>query len=229
MSASGNRARWIYLSHPLSAATPMYGGDGAMELIPLKQISLGDTANTTRLAMPTHIGSHVDAPRHFIAEGRTVDDYAASDWVFEHPMVVDASVGEATLIDAVRFAAAFPVSRADADLLLVRTGAEALRGHDAFWRSGPGLSADGAQWLVDRFPSLRALGLDSISLSSFAHRDEGRAAHRILLGRDIRLFEDLDLRNADSGRPFRRVIALPVRLAQGDGAPVTMIAERRED
>ena len=196
-----------------------------MSIMPAKQLARGDSANTLDLAMPNHIGSHVDAPRHFIADGASVDQYPADDWIFEHPILIDATVSPAVLIDADRLARACPSPDRAADLVFLQTGAARLRGSEDFWRAGPGVAGSGARWIIDHFPKIRALGLDSISLSSFAHRAEGRTAHRLLLERGIRLFEDLDLAAIPAGSSLVRVIGLPLRLQDGDGAPVTMIGE----
>jgi kynurenine formamidase len=65
--------------------------------------------------------------------------------------------------------------------------------------------------------------MDWISVSSFQHREEGRIAHRELLGAGWRLFEDLSLAIVPVGL-IHTVLALPLRIDGGDGAPCTIIA-----
>ena len=79
--------------------------------------------------------------------------------------------------------------------------------------------------MIDRFPSLRAIGLDTISISSFSHRDVGRAAHREFLNSGIRIIEDMKLKNIIEPSKLMRVIALPFRYLGSDGAPTTIIGE----
>lgn len=62
---------WIWLSHITSSETPAYG-DSAFEVTNEKQLCCGDSCNTVSIKMFNHIGSHLDAPRHFIANAKTV-------------------------------------------------------------------------------------------------------------------------------------------------------------
>ena len=51
----------------------VYPGDPAPEREILQEIRRGDVCNLTALKMCAHNGTHVDAPYHFYADGRTVD------------------------------------------------------------------------------------------------------------------------------------------------------------
>ena len=51
-----------------------YPGDPAPEYERLMQVRTGDACNLTYLKMCVHNGTHMDAPRHFLDEGRAVDE-----------------------------------------------------------------------------------------------------------------------------------------------------------
>ena len=218
------QSEWIWLSHPLAPDTPAYGGEEGLELHSSKNIAFGDSCNTAKLVLSNHLGSHVDAPRHFYSEGQTVDAYAPDEWIFSSPSLIDIPLNAPELVTPAHLAAVLPESSNNVDLLLIRTGFEAWRGSRRFWESAPGLHPDLADWLGIKFPRLRAIGVDCISVSSFQHREAGRAAHKALLGAGWRLFEDLALASLSVGC-MRSVIALPLRISDGDGAPCTVIAE----
>lgn len=221
MAAQSN---WIWLSHALTSDTPSYGGGKGFELHSCKNIASGDSCNTSKLVLSNHLGSHVDAPRHFYSEGLTVDSYAPHEWIFSSPSLIDVPLSGPQLITSAHLEAEFPEVSYDVDLLLIRTGFETWRSEPRFWEAAPGLHPDLAAWLKIKFPRLRAIGVDCISVSSFQHREAGRVAHKALLGAGWRLFEDLALASLSVGC-IRSVIALPLRVTNIDGAPCTVIAE----
>jgi kynurenine formamidase len=157
-------------------------------------------------------------------DGRTVASYAPEDWIFTKPALVDVPAQAGTLIGLDVVSTAIEGLSVDTDLLLLRTGHWRVRGDDSYWRDGAGLVAEAAQLLVSRFPSISAIGLDTISLTSYQHREEGRRAHRAFLGNDLRVFEDLSLGEVPRGSALAEVIAMPLRSSAGDGAPCSVIA-----
>lgn len=223
------RVQLKWLSHALDERTPAYGGGVGLSIGVEKSLAEGGSCNMIRVTLSNHLGSHVDVPRHFLHDGRTIDAYDPSDWVFNVPRLIDLSPVEPgciiypSTIDLVG-------SGCDArtDLLLIRTGFEKWRGEDVYWRDGPGFSPDLAEYLVSALPRVRAIGFDSISLSSYQHRELGREAHRRFLGANVRIFEDLALSQVNRCDSLASVMALPLRIAGADGAPCTVLAWDRD-
>lgn len=214
--------KWTWLSHVVENATPLYGGSGALKIAPDKSILSGDSCNTTVLTMPSHASTHVDGPYHFLINGKSVDEYLPEDWVFSCPHVTFFSASPGQLIVPKNLPLLENINK-DTDLLLLCSGFEKHRGLALYWQEGPGLSPEVADYFVEHFPKLRAVGMDFISLSSLKHRDEGRVAHRAFLGRGILLFEDMSLKIIAPDKRLELVIALPLRFARADGAPVAII------
>ena len=79
----------IYLSHPLTNETPLYGGAKSINIFSSSFIRSGDTANTLNLTMPNHSGTHMDVLYHFFDDGDKLTDYDPSFWIFNHPVCVD--------------------------------------------------------------------------------------------------------------------------------------------
>lgn len=214
---------WKRLSHVLSSNTPAYGGGASLELGSVRSMSRGDSCNSVTLSFSNHLGSHVDAPLHFIADGKSVDSYAIGDWIFSKPCVIDIQAEEGEVLGIARLEAALGKCE-DADLLLVRTGFEKVREQKEYWSSSPAFDPDLAGYLTSRLPSLVALGMDCISISSFQHRDLGKKAHQSFLGAGLRIFEDLALASIQAEDRLQMVIALPLLFENADGAPCTVIA-----
>ena len=214
----------IYLSHPLSNDTPLYGGAKDINLEQNTSISKGDTANSLTLSFPNHAGTHVDVPKHFVDNGKCLTDYVPSFWIFNNPIMIDIKCYDGQLLNTSHIPNNFPI---DIDLLLIRTGYEQYRGQDRYWKKNPGLSIEIAQLLRKKYKYLRAVGIDTISISSRLHREEGRKAHKEFFKSDtslpqpIVLIEDMALLKYHRG--IRKIIVCPLIIEGGDGAPCTVL------
>ncbi len=210
----------IWLSHILDEAMPIYGGKERFEYTQVRSIAGGDSCNAGRIALPLHAGSHVDAPYHFIDQGKRIDQFEPKAWVYQKISLVEVTVEPGVLITVEMI----DIARCDqeAELILFRTDFEAYRHESIYWQQNPGFHAECADFLKEKCPSLRAIGFDFISLSSFKHREMGHEAHKQFLSRDILIFEDLALHHIKGN--LAEVIALPLRIKDVDGAPCTIIA-----
>ncbi|PUA32993.1 MAG: hypothetical protein B9J98_02625 [Candidatus Terraquivivens tikiterensis] len=216
---------FVLLSHKLSTMTPAYAGGPSLALRPLKQIAKGDSSNSYIIEMPNHLGTHVDAPRHFDPSGRSISDYGIESLTFKRPLLLSIQKNDSELITAEELKA-YEDKISGADMLLIKTGFQRFRSSDPerYSLHNPGLSSDAAKFLVKTFPKLRALGLDTISLSSADHREDGRVSHRILLsGRDFFIVEDMDLSMLTDSPKL--VIVVPLFIEGVDSAPCTVLAE----
>jgi kynurenine formamidase len=217
----------IWLSHMLAEETPVYaGGENRFKAIPNKQICHGDSCNTVDLCFSNHLGTHVDAPYHFISNGKKITDYSPSEWVFHTCQLVEIPVEENEVVTVERLLKVKKfLTIDDVDFLILKTGFELWRKEDKYWKNSPGYSPELASFLCDRFPGFKAIGFDSISLSGFQHRELGRAAHREFLSRGIRIFEDMKLSELDGGSRLKKVYAFPLCFSEADGAPCTIMGK----
>ena len=211
----------LWLSHMLEPSTPLYGGAKDFAIRSVRAIEAGDSANTSMIVLPSHAGTHVDAPYHFVPGGKAVEDYPPETWVFREVVVLNVPAVPGRLIEPEEL---LLDGEADlsADLVLIKTGFEAHRDSDLYWRDSPGLSPGMAAGIRNVFPRVRAIGIDFISISSLRHREEGRAAHAAFLQQDILLFEDVSLKGVE--RNVAQVVAVPLRFRRADGSPCTILA-----
>lgn len=217
----------IYLSHVVSESTPVYGGGVGAKIVRNRAIEQGDGCNTQLWELPNHVGTHIDAPRHFFADGPTIDSYPPEFWICNNVAFVTIHLEAARWIGVEDMRGKF---RMDADCLIIKTGFQKWRGGDVYCLDNPGLSAGLAEWLRENCPNLRFIGMDFISVSRFSDREGGRAAHREFLnppltGNPILPVEDMDLSLLHDGQRIDSILLVPVRVAATDGSPVTVIAE----
>ena len=215
-------AKFQYLSYFLDDKTPIYGGDSGIDITKLNDISKGDTANTKRISLHNHSGTHIDFPNHFLENGKFSSDYPADFWIFNNPHVIKISpdVDEIILLNK----SLIETIPKQTDFLILNTGFYKCRGSKKFWNNNPGISPDLAKLLKLRCPNLRVLGMDTISLTSYQNRILGRESHRKFLGEnDILLVEDMNLKNLIS-QPVK-LMCFPILIKEVDGVPVTVISE----
>jgi arylformamidase len=219
----------IQLSHHLSEDTPFYSSLSKPELRQIYNLGKGDICNSFYFTTSNHAGTHVDAPRHFCAEGRPITAYQLPELVFVRPAVLDVPLTGGELIEP-RHLEAAAAATVDTDLVLLRSGYGKFRGDERrYVDRSPGFSPEAAEFLMQRFPVLRALAVDFMSVSSPAHESEGAEAHRVFLGctryaaRPILLVEDALL--PDTLPPLLRVFVIPWMFDGLDSAPCTMFAE----
>jgi kynurenine formamidase len=213
----------IWLSHPLSADTPAYGGGEGMNIERITQIAAGNTANTSRFIFPNHLGTHIDAPHHFFDSGATVMDYPPEFWIFDNPLLVDVPGKDGYLISSKDVSEKLT---SETDLLLLRTGYEIFRGKSRYWQHNPGLAPELGNWLRKNFINLRAVGMDIISVTSRHHREKGRETHRAFLdpntqGNPVILIEDMSL--AHVNELLNQVIVAPLRVIGADSGPCIIL------
>lgn len=213
----------VLLSHVLDSKTPSYGGlSASIQLETISSIAKGDSASSYHMKLRNHVGTHVDCPAHFFAEGSAPTEYDADTWLFTKPQLIDVRPEPGDLLSSATVAGL----RDDADLILFRSGWSERRHTEDYQTNNPGIHPELAARLR-RVPGLRAIGIDWVSISSFAHRETGREAHRILLdpnaeGSPLLLIEDMVI--PKSLREPLHVIVAPLLVAGIDSAPCTVFA-----
>lgn len=225
---------YIFLSYPWGPSCPPYANGDPITFKGTKQISRGDSCNSLWISAPNHIGTHMDFPLHFCADGKSALDYSADEFVFQSPMVIDfGGFPKGTLVtphhvDRALDRCESTQNFSDSDLILLKTNASTYRNTRDYWENGPGLGLGLAAHFRKLFPRHRAVGIDAISITTFGQREIGRQVHREFLGdRDpVVLIEDMDLTRLENFEPAT-ITALPLRIELGDGAPATVIASRK--
>lgn len=201
----------IDLSHPIDANQPVYPGDPPVRIEPHSTIET-DGYCVHRLSFGTHQGTHLDAPRHFLPEGKGVDQ-----------IPLDRLCGKATLVNLAARRPLKPNTLIMPGMLpkklsgrvILRTGWEKKWGTPECFENYPGLTLETAEWLARK--KITLLGMDTPGPSP-----QWLECHRILLSAGIILVENLcNLRQL----PARfSLCAFPLNLGNLDGSPVRAAA-----
>lgn len=203
------------LSQPIETGMPTYPGDPSASVEPAATYP-EDGCRVRALACGSHTGTHVDAPSHTEADGRTLDAYNLDRFVLDAVRVDCRDLGAREAIPADR------VPSGDADCAVFWTDWDEYWGESAYL-DHPYLSVEAAERCAARG---LAVATDTLNPdptpTENAGDDEpdGFAVHHALLGEDCLIFENLTNLGAVSDRFELR--AYPLKLG-GDGAPVRAV------
>jgi len=202
------------ISLPISPAMPVWPGDPALVLERVESMDDGAHVNVSRLSCSVHTGTHVDAPHHFLNDGRTVESLSLD--ALTGPAWVAAIPPGADLVTApVLEAASIP---AGTTRLLMKTRNSEIwrRGEMRFQEDFVAVSPDGAEWLLAH--GIRLIGVDYLSVAPFQDSDP---THHLLLKSGVVILEGVDLSAVEAGA--YDLYCLPLKLVGSDGAPARAI------
>ena len=170
----------------------VYSGDPVPEKRMLCATASGDCYNLTAFSMCAHNGTHIDAPFHFLENGKTVDQmdlsaFVGQCYVARYDGILGAGDAETVLKKA---------SGAQR-ILIAGKATVTAEAAEIFARSG-----------------IKLLGNEGQTVGP---EDAPMEVHLILLSRGIALLEGVVLQNVPEGQYF--LSAAPLNLAGADGAP----------
>ena len=204
-------AGWIDITRTVSERTVHWPGDLGFSLLRVEQIHGDSGCNVSEIHTNAHMGTHIDAPLHFVEGGLDVASLPLS--VLCGPAtVVDIPERRDVTADDLA-AAAIPAG----DRVLLRTLNRHLWQLDDFDDTFTALTAGAARWLIEHGVVL--IGIDYLSVDRFDTHPP--IVHQTLLGAGIVVVEGVDL---DCVKPGRyELVALPLKVAGGDGGPARLI------
>jgi len=219
---------FIFLSYNINENTPIYGGKEGFISNVKDSIKNGNTANTSYWKLPNHTGTHIDFPYHFYENGQKPEEFSADFWIIKGDKI--------QILDIKKEKKGFLINTEDinykdfnenAEIVLLKTDQWKYRNEKKYWEYNYGLSEEIAKWIRKKFKKIKLIGLDSISVSSWQHREIGRKVHRMLLnpGDPILLVEDMDLSKINLDTVFINITISPILVNGTDGSPCTIIAE----
>jgi kynurenine formamidase len=176
--------------------------------------------NTTLLHLYSHAGTHLDAPRHFIGEGHTMEALALEKCVGP-ALVIDLSFLRPRDLITVAHLAPYVGRIGPGTRLLLKTGWGTHADRADYRTHFPRVSLPLAEWLAGRRIAL--LGVEPPAVASVEDPEELIAVHRALLGAEVVIVEGLTNLDALTQEEVT-FIALPLKLEGGDGSPVRAIA-----
>jgi arylformamidase len=165
----------------------------------------------TVLSMSSHAGTHIDAPAHFVKNGKTIDQIA-----------LDAFVGPCTVLDLTSVQG--NISEQDLknqpinenNIILLKTTNSTLSATAPFHYEFVALDKSGAHYLISK--KIKTVGIDYLGIE----RDQpGHPTHIDLMKNNITIIEGLRLENVEPGS--YDLYCLPLAVKNLEAAPVRAI------
>jgi len=197
----------IDISLSLHKNTIIYPGNPEVNIKTIK----GKTSTHSEIAMGSHTGTHMDAPKHIFENGDGVDK-----------IDLNKVIGECRVLDMTRLKEV--ISADDFKKEMVKKGERILvktrnskRGFKKFYDDYVYLGGEAAEFLAQKKISL--FGIDYLSVKKRGGLDN--RPHTELLKNGIVIFEGLDLSKVKPGKYF--FVGLPLKLMGLDGSPARAI------
>ncbi len=213
---------WIDLSHALNERMPrpaFFPAPRFRRVMSQPEQPL----NVTQMQMVVHLGTHVDAPRHFFSDGPTFDQIPL-DRLVGGGVVWRIDKSEHDVIDVADLEKAHPRAR-PGDIVALDTGwSKHFESHK--YEQHPSLSVAAARWLVALRIKLLAVDFNTPDLA-INRRPEGFdwPVHHALLGHGVLISEHL--RNLESLAGGRAEFVFgALNIENSDGAPARVLARR---
>jgi arylformamidase len=203
---------WIDVSVPLHSGMVHWPNDPPVMLERSLDLAQGDAMTLSRLNMGVHSGTHVDAPAHFIRQGKTIDE-----------LPLAAVAGPARVIEIMNVESITPADLTSCGIqagerILFKTSNSSDPWYDKLFREDfVYLTQEAAEYLVRQ--QVQTVGIDYLSIGGY--KGDGGATHIALLGAGIWIIEGLYLANISAGD--YEMVCLPLRLLGAEGAPARVI------
>lgn len=205
---------WIDITQTMQNGMPNWPGDTPFSFeVGISKQQTG-SVNIGRITTSLHTGTHADAPFHFNSEAETIEQ-----------LDINVYIGDCVIVDCIGHEVISAQSLASIDFhsvkrVLLKT-VEQLS--ETFPITIPVIHPDVAPFLKERGVIL--LGIDNPSVDPLDSKEV--LAHHNLYEHGIHILEGLDLRHVQQG--IYELIALPLKIAGADGAPVRAVVRKKVD
>jgi arylformamidase len=202
-------ASWIDVTVALEDGMVHWEGDPECRIFRAVKMEDGKPCNLTKLELSAHTATHMDAMRHFVADGLTMEQ-----------MPLEATIGPCRVIAMDIEDQITPADLAGLDL---RKGERIIfktRNTTRSWDMAPAfdkhfvsISKAAGQVLADA--GVMTVGVDYLSIGGW--EKDGVEVHQVMLGAGIWVIEGLWLKDIEPGN--YEMICLPLKIKGADGAP----------
>ncbi len=170
--------------------------------------------NQKVLSFASHTGTHIDAPDHILAGGKTLDTYPLEKF-YGKAAVVEVktpTINEDNIVQKIDLIE-------QVDFVLFRTGWDKFWNKPEYFSNYPYFTEKAARKLITF--RIKGIGIDTISPDKI----DSLSVHRLLLSADILIIENLRGLSRLPGNTIFDFWAIPLKIKDADGAPVRCFAK----
>ncbi len=220
-------SRFLDLTHALQPEVPTWSGSCGFSSRQVSDYSQGCRVDT--LAMTAGIGTHMDAPLHFMPQGKAIADIELTDLILPICRLDIAAKAQLDYLLSVEDISEYEASYGKImsnSLVIIYTGWSRHWDNPEKYRSAgrhnvmhfPAISAAAAQLMVER--GVAGVGIDTLSPDS---SDSSFPVHHILLGAGKYIIENIA--NADRLPAVGAyALVMPLKISNGTESPIRLVA-----
>ena len=203
---------WVDISVPLHTGMAHWPDDRPFDRVETEKIANGDACNLSEISTSAHIGTHMDAPRHYLPEGAGIETFPIS-----------AGVGRARVVaihdaELIRVSELKPYRLTKGERVLFKTrNSEECWTTSKFQEKFVHIPHPTAAYLAEC--GIQTVGVDYLSVGGYD--TDGPETHRTLLKAGIWIIEGLNLKDVEPGD--YDLICLPLNIVGSDGAPARAV------
>ncbi|WKS98817.1 cyclase family protein [Gallibacterium salpingitidis] len=225
---------FMYLSHPLDPKDVVWPGEPAVKVTRCTDVTDDCPFSSFISEVPNHCGTHMDAPRHFVKDGLSINELPIDYFCHKNVALLEIPKEQAegiTKEDLEPYAEIL----AKVSFAFLRTGFEKYRTADPtiYQNEGPYIATSAGKYLSDNFPNLKGVGIDFLALGSPSSRvpdeENPKNCHRAILGyytgRFTTVIEDMRLSELPKDAKILQFFNAPWRIVGLDSSQVTCIVE----
>jgi arylformamidase len=203
---------FIDITRTIGLDTLTFIGDEESKISEISSFKNGDNWNILRIDMITHTGTHLDAPLHKFKKGKDLNKFGINDFIIDCLVVEIKSKKSVSLDEVVKYQVP------ERGAVLFKTFNSNLN-RKKFKENYIYVDSEVAEYLKDR--KVKLVGVDYLSIDKY--NSPSYPVHNVLLGNDILILEDVNLKEVKPGK--YKLYCLPIRINNADGAPCRAFLE----
>lgn len=210
--------RVVDLTKTLSTEMSVWPGDVEPHFHEVSNLA-DDGVNLTEIGVSLHTGTHIDAPRHFVEGGETIDKLPLHSLLGRAVIyrVPGEPEGQKLRLDEVA-SSGVEVNRGD--IFIAATGLGTLENDPDYYRKFPVPAKKLLEWLLER--GVKCYGTDAPSLDPLGSKSHEK--HKLLLGDGVPVIENLTNLEEIEGTERVDFFALPLKLDSLEASPCRAVA-----
>jgi arylformamidase len=193
-------------------------GVNAFSTQPVFRMEDGGPCRLSNLVLHCHAGTHVDAPSHFILDGKCIDEYPVQRFILA-AQVVNIEDKEAIRASELR---KLDINEGNALLFRTNNSKSGLCRSGVLNEKWVYMSPEAAEFCVEKKASL--VGVDYIAPEKPGGALQEAPVHLELLGNNVMILEGITLEAVPPGR--YTLICLPLKIKGAEASPVRAVLIR---
>ena len=212
MPPEESSGKWIDITVTLHNGMVCWPDNLPFQIRRKSDMAQGEMYNLSEVSLGVHTGTHMDAPAHFVREGKSIDQIPL-DIVVGRVRVIEIKDGESIKPEELK---QHNIQRGERILFKTRNSSKAWKTDD-FATDAVYVSTEAGHFLAER--GVKLVGIDYLSVAGY--EVNAIEVHQALLAGGVWLLEGLDLSQVEPG--WCDLFCLPLKIAGSEAAPARAI------